>query len=201
MVPFLPLYFFFSTLIMDKMEAVMRRLLNLEGKPYSKCFACERFYSPREKRDVPRCRGIPTSRMSLPMWCSYLRDAAIFFGLSDEYVSENSDTSLKTVTKVMTLKCDQDLMRDTSLRMEIAVFGPEAHPPCYLYFEEFVKPDAKRIQELELDLLNTKANLQMLNETFKNEIDTVRTEAQAKIDYLRREGEKKDAIISKLLER
>lgn len=179
----------------------MRRLLNLEGKPYSKCFACERFYSPREKRDVPRCRGIPTSRMSLPMWCSYLRDAAIFFGLSDEYVSENSDTSLKTVTKVMTLKCDQDLMRDTSLRMEIAVFGPEAHPPCYLYFEEFVKPDAKRMQELEMDLLNTQANLTMLNDTFKQEIEAVRAEANEQIAYLRKENQMKDAIISKLIER
>ena len=179
----------------------MKRLLNLEGKPYSKCFACERFYSPKETREVPRCRGIPTSRMPLPVWCGYIRDAAIFFGLSDEYVAEASDSSLKTITKVMTIKCEQDLMRDTARRIENAVFGTENHPPCYLYFEEFVKPDAKRMQELEMDLLNTQANLQMLNETFKNEIDTVRTEAQSKIDYLRRESEKKDAIISKLLER
>ena len=150
---------------------------------------------------MPRCRGITTSRMPLPMWCGYIRDAAIYFGLTDEYVAEASDVSLKTIAKVMYIKCEQDLMRDTARRIENAVFGTENHPPCYLYFEEFVKPDANRMQELEMDLLNTQANLQMLNETFKNEIDTVRTEAQAKIDYLRREGEKKDAIISKLLER
>lgn len=179
----------------------MRRLLNLEGKPYSRCFACERFYSPRETRDVPRCRGIPTSRMPLPMWCSYIRDAAIYFGLSDEYVAEASDSSIKTITKVMTIKCDQDLMRDTARRIENAVFGTDAHPPCYLYFEEFVKPDAKRMQELELELLNTQANLQMLNDTFKQEIEKVRAESQEQIAYLRKENEKKDAIITRLIER
>ena len=177
----------------------MKRLLNLEGKPYSKCFACERFYSPREKRDIPRCRGISTSRMSLPMWCGYIRDAAIFFGLSDEYVSEVSGYSLKTVIKVMTLKCEQDLMRDTSRNMENAVFGTDTHPPCYMYHEGVA--DTKRMQELELELINTQANLKMLNETFKQEIDAVRAEAQAKVNYLLRENEKKDAIISKLLER
>lgn len=179
----------------------MRRLLNLEGKPYSKCFACERFYSPKEKRDVPRCRGISTSRMPLPVWCGYIRDAAIFFGLTDEYVAEASDSSIKTITKVMTIKCDQDLMRDTARRIENAVFGTDAHPPCYLYFEEFVKPDAKRMQELELELLNTQANLQMLNDTFKQEIEKVRAESQDQIAYLRKENEKKDAIITRLIER
>ena len=92
-------------------------------------------------------------------------------------------------------------MRDTSLRMEIAVFGPEAHPPCYLYFEEFVKPDAKRMQELEMDRLNTQANLTMLNDTFKQEIEAVRAEANEQIAYLRKQNQIKDAIISKLIER
>lgn len=179
----------------------MRRLLNLEGKPYSRCFACERFHSPLETRDVPRCRGIPTSSMPLPMWCGYIRDAAIFFGLSDEYIAEKSDNSMKTITKVMTLRCDQDLMRDTARRIENAVFGTDAHPPCYLYFEEFIKPDAKRMQDLELELLNTQANLQMLNDTFKQEIEKVRAESQEQIGYLRKENEKKDAIISRLIER
>ena len=179
----------------------MRRLLNLEGKPYSRCFACERFYSPKEKRDIPRCRGISTSRMPLPMWCGYIRDTAIYFGLSDEYVAEASDSSLKTITKVMTIKCEQDLMRDTARRIENAVFGNDTHPPCYLYFEENVKPDARRIQDLELELLNTQANLTMLNDTFKQEIETVRTEAHEQIAYLRKENDMKDAIISRLLER
>jgi hypothetical protein len=135
------------------------------------------------------------------MWCGYIRDAAIFFGLTDEYVAEASDSSIKTITKVMTIKCEQDLMRDTARRIENAVFGTDTHPPCYLYFEEFVKPDAKRMQELELDLLNTQANLTMLNDTFKQEIEAVRAEANEQIAYLRKENQMKDAIISKLIER
>lgn len=179
----------------------MKRLLNLEGKPYSKCFACERFYSPKEKRDVPRCRGISTSRMPLPMWCAYLRDAAIFFGLTDEYVSEVSGYSLKTVIKVMTLKCEQDLMRETARLFENAVFGTDAQPPCYLYFEESIQPDAKRLQELEAELFNTQANLTMLNDTFKQEIEAVRSDANEQIAYLRSQIQMKDAIISRLIER
>lgn len=179
----------------------MKRLLNLDGKPYSKCFACNRFYSPNEKRTEPRCRGLSTSELPLPQWCEYIRDVAIFFNLSNEYIAEAADTSLKTIAKIMARRCDQDIMRDTARRIENTVLGTDAQPPCYLFFEQFVQPDAKKLQEVELELINSQANLKMLNETFRQEIDAVRQESQAKIDYLRCENEKKDVIISKLLDK
>lgn len=101
----------------------------------------------------------------------------------------------------MSLKCEQDLMRETARLFENAVFGTDAQPPCYLYFEESIQPDAKRLQELEAELLSTQANLTMLNDTFKQEIEAVRADGQEQIAYLRKENEKKDAIITRLIER
>ena len=179
----------------------MKRLLNLEGKSYSKCFACNRFYPASETRDEPRCRGLSTSDMPLNKWCEYIRDVATFFNLTNEYIAEAADVSLKTIIKIMSCKADQDIMRDTARRIENTILGTDAQPPCYLFFEEFIKPDAKRMQELEMDLLNTQANLTMLNDTFKQEIEAVRAEANEQIAYLRKENQMKDAIISKLIER
>ena len=172
----------------------MKKILKLENKSYNKCFACEHLNSPR-------CNGPRTSCMDLHRWCEYMRDLAAFFNLTNEYIAEKADVSLKTITKIMSCKCDQDIMRDTARRIEDVIFNAEAQSPCFLAFEQSVQPDAKKLREAELQLINLQANLKMLNETFKQEIEAVRSEAQTKIDYLRKESEKKDAIISKLLER
>jgi hypothetical protein len=193
----------------------MKRLLNLEGKSYSKCFACNRFYPASETRDEPRCRGLSTSDMPLNKWCEYVRDVATFFNLTNEYIAEAADVSLKTIIKIMSCKADQDIMRDTARRIENTILGADAQPPCYLFFEEFIKPDAKHMQEIELELINSQANLKMLNDTFRQEIDAVREEDQRKIqfllaqvegmrkdlDYLRTDNERKSNLIDKYMVR
>ena len=179
----------------------MKRFLDLEGKPYSKCFACSRFYPAHEKRDEPRCRGFSTSEMPLPKWCEYIRDAATFFNLSNEYIAEKAEVSLKTIAKIMACRCDQDIMRDTARRIENTILGEDAQPPCYLFFEQFVQPDAKRMQEVELELINSQANLKMLNDTFKQELECIRQEDQINIDFLKKQIEQKDFVINKLLEK
>lgn len=172
----------------------MKKILHLENKPYNKCFACKHL-------GTPSCNGPRTSSMDLHRWCEYMRDLAAFFNLTNEYIAEKADVSIKTINKIMSCRCDQDIMRDTARRIENVIFDADAQSPCYLAFEESVQPDAKKLHEAELQLINLQANLKMLNETFKQEIDAVRAEAQAKVNYLLRENEKKDAIISKLLER
>ena len=44
-------------------------------------------------------------------------------------------------------------------------------------------------------------DIEILNQSYQKELETVRNEAKLKIDYLRAENEKKDRIIDRLLDK
>ena len=93
-------------------------------KPYYRCLSCQRFRRT--------CAGLPTRDMSLQEWCEYIRDVSDAFHLSNSYIAENADVSLKTVERLEALNCDKDIMRSTARRIEIVVLGPVGIHTCYL---------------------------------------------------------------------
>ena len=84
-------------------------------KPYYKCLSCDRFRVA--------CGGIPTRGMDLHEWCEYMRSVKEIAHLTNANIAQASDTSIKTIERIMAINCEQDIMRSTARRVEMAVVG------------------------------------------------------------------------------
>ena len=93
-------------------------------KPYFRCLSCERF------RHV--CGGMPTRGMDLQEWCEYMRDVKDFARLTNAYIAEHADVSVKTIERIMAINCDQDIRRATARRIELVVIGAVGKHMCEL---------------------------------------------------------------------
>ena len=102
-------------------------------KPYYRCLSCAKFRNA--------CGGIPTRDLDLQNWCEYMRDIKEAFHLTNAYIAKESDVSIKTVEKIMALTYDQDIMRATSSRIELAVIGPVGKHFCDLDYDGSVATD------------------------------------------------------------
>lgn len=160
----------------------MKKQNNTAEKSYNRCLSCPH-------RTV-RCNGPRTSDLPLDRWCEYMRDMKVANKLTNAEISELSGVSMKTVERIMALNSDQDIMRDTARKLEGVIIGSERAYPCYLAFLEEHQPDAKHsdaVRQLEhamIEIQEYKAALENIHASYKAELDTVRTEAQKKIDYL-----------------
>lgn len=143
----------------------MKKQTNTAEKAYSKCIDCSH-------RRV-RCRGISPSGMPLDLWCEYMRDMKHVNKLTNAEISDQSGVSLKTVEKIMALNSEQDFMRDTARRIESVILGSEGDCPCYLAFQQETTSDDKNLSDVLHELARVQA-----------ELETVKAEAQKKIEYL-----------------
>ena len=81
----------------------------------------------------------------------------------------------------MALNCDQDIMRETARRIEVAVLGTASHMPCYLVVEEEQQPTEQRLQDVLKDLEYANNTIREL----KKGIEFLRNENDLKTDILR----------------
>lgn len=102
----------------------MKQKQDFTTKPYYRCFTCPRFRNT--------CGGRPTRDMDLREWCEYMRDIRDYFGLSNAYITEKAEASIKTTERIMAINTDQDIMRSTARRYEQAVIGPVGEFTCYI---------------------------------------------------------------------
>ena len=93
-------------------------------KPYYRCLSCPRFRK--------LCGGIPTRGMDRHEWCEYLRDVKESAHITNAQIAEYADVSVKTIERIMALNYDQDIMRATARRIELAIIGPVGEHTCYL---------------------------------------------------------------------
>ena len=93
-------------------------------KPYYRCLSCPRFRK--------LCGGKPTRDMPLIEWCEYICDVMDAFHLSIASVSNGAEVSMKTVERIRSINCEQDLMRGTARRVEQFVLGPTGEHTCCL---------------------------------------------------------------------
>ena len=91
-------------------------------KPYYRCLSCPRFRK--------LCGGRPTRDMDLQNWCEYICDVMDAFHLTNIYVSNNAEVSIKTIERIRAINCEQDLMRGTTRRVEQIVLGPVGEHTC-----------------------------------------------------------------------
>ena len=102
----------------------MRTRNDPSAKPYYKCLSCPRF------RKV--CGGIPTRGMGLQEWCEYMRDVKELAHLTNAYIAEKSDVSLRNIERIMAVNIEQDIMRSTARRIELVIIGEVGEHICYL---------------------------------------------------------------------
>jgi len=191
----------------------MKKRTDLTNKPYNRCLDCSH-------RKI-RCDGPRTSAMTLLRWCEFMRDMKEINGLTNAYISEKSGVSIKTVERLMAQNAEQDIMRETARAIEDAIIGSSNQYPCYLAFEESIPNNSQKLDDALRDLERAlddnkdyRTALDNIHASYNTEMQKIRDEAQAKInylleqvgrqrveiDYLRLENDRKAKIIDKLLD-
>ena len=107
-------------------------------KPYYRCLSCAQFRKS--------CGGIPTRGMDLQNWCEYMRDVKEVAHLTNAYISKEADVSVKTIERIMAINFEQDILRATARRIELAVIGPVGKHICDLDYADATA--AERIARL-----------------------------------------------------
>ena len=162
----------------------MKQQKNFGDKPYNRCLSC-----PHRK---VRCDGPRTAGLPLERWWEYMRDLKDVNGLTNAYIAEKAEVSIKTIEKVLgPTPPEADIMRDTARRLENAIIGATSQYPCYLAFEEENMPESQKTNDALLELERALADnkdyrvaLDNIHSSYKTEMDMIRQEAQRKIDYL-----------------
>lgn len=153
------------------------------SKPYYRCLSCMRFGIS--------CSGHSTRDMGLQSWCEYMRDIKEVKHLTNAYIANAADVSIKTIERIMAISIDQDIRRETARRIEVAIIGTANQYPCYLAFEESSPDDAQKLgealRELERalhDKEDYRAVIDNIHASYNAELQTIRDEAQKKINHL-----------------
>lgn len=155
-------------------------------KPFNQCFQCPSF------RDG--CSGPNIIEMEYLRACEFLQLTRIFRHLSYQQVADGSKVSLATAKRLLTGKLSDPsyyTMREVS---HFLVGDPNGKSPCSIPDMTGSAHDAHQLDDAVRDLeraLNDNQRyrnaLDNIHESHRAEMQTVRAEAQAKIDYLRQQ--------------
>lgn len=164
----------------------MKTKTDYSDKPYNRCLACHH-------RIEKRCDGPRTSAMKLSRWCEYMKAMKEANNLTNAEIAERAEMSIKSIERIFSTNYDQDIMRETARRIENAIIGSSNQYPCYLAFEETVpthNPEALNdaLRDLELALADNadyRSALDNIHTSYRAEMQQIRDEAQAKINFLR----------------
>ena len=126
----------------------MKKRTDPSTKPYYRCLSCAKFRSA--------CGGIPTRDLDLQNWSEYMRDVKEFSHLTNAYIAEKADVSIKTIERIMAINCDTDIRRATARRIEQVVIGPVAKYFCDLDYDNSMVAEQtaellEKIERLEKD--------------------------------------------------
>ena len=70
-----------------------------------------------------------------------MRDVKERAHLTNAYVAEKAEVSTKTIERIMALNYDQDIMRGTARRIELAIIGPVGKHLCDIDFDDRAATD------------------------------------------------------------
>lgn len=112
----------------------MKQRQDPSTKPYYRCLSCPRFRK--------LCGGRPTRDMDLQNWCEYMRDVKDTFRLTNAYIAQEAEVSVKTIENIMALNREQDIMRATARRIELVVIGPVRDHLCDLDYDKNATAEA-----------------------------------------------------------
>lgn len=85
--------------------------------------------------------------MDIKHWCEYIRDTMDYFHLSNAYVTEKAESSSKTTERIRTCSIEQDILRGTARRYELAVFGTSTRLVCEMDYDITAAEKIAALQE------------------------------------------------------
>ena len=85
--------------------------------------------------------------MDIKHWCEYIRDTMDFFHISNAYVTEKAESSSKTTERIKACSIEQDILRGTARRYELAVFGTSTRLVCEMDFDAMAAEKIAALQE------------------------------------------------------
>ena len=106
-------------------------------KPYYLCFSCADFRK--------ECGGLPTRELDNKEWREYIRDVMDFAHLTNAYVADKADVSLKTMEDISSGNDKRDIVRGNARRIELVVLGPVGRHQCKMK-NDFVSEEIKKLQ-------------------------------------------------------
>ena len=146
-------------------------------KPYFRCLSCPEF------RKV--CGGIPTREMDLQNWSEYMRDVKEIAHLTNADIARDADVSVKTIERIMAINIEQDIMRATARRIELAIIGPVGKYICELDIDD--SATAERINNLLAEIESLNLRLEKIDELHRADVRAVRAEYMDHITFLKDE--------------
>ena len=117
----------------------MKAMHDTSNKPYNRCLTCRHFRHS--------CAGLPTRDMSLQEWCEYMRDVMDYEHLSNPFIAQLAGVSLKTIERIRASCVENDFMRETARRIEVAVIGNVTTVQCYVDYE-----NSEQIKKLQAEI-------------------------------------------------
>ena len=88
--------------------------------------------------------------MDLQDWCEYMRDVKDIAHLTNAYIAQEADVSVKTIERIMAINIKQDIMRANARKIELAVIGPVGKHICELDYDNSTA--SERINSLLADI-------------------------------------------------
>lgn len=143
-------------------------------KPYYRCLSCPRF-----RRG---CGGIPTREMDLQGWCEYMRDVKDIAHLTNAYIAEKAEVSVKTIERIMAINIEQDIMRATARRIELVVIGPAGRHICELDYND---APAAKLASVEAENAAMRSQLSTIDAQHREDIRAIRAEYLEQIAFLK----------------
>lgn len=154
-----------------------------DDKPFNKCFEC---HSLRNG-----CSGPNLTVMGIKRACEFLQSVRIFFGFTYQDVADGTRLSLATVKRILTGKVSNPDFFSISAISVFLLGDPKGKYPCAIpNIVSDVANDVKlndALRELERALADNtdyRNALDNIHHSYKVEMDTIRSEAQKKIDFL-----------------
>jgi transcriptional regulator with XRE-family HTH domain len=153
-------------------------------KPFNKCFQCPSFRNG--------CSGPNILEMPFERACEFLQLARLFLNYSYQFVADKTALSLATIKRLLTGKLTDPSYYTMQRVAHFLVGDQNGKAPCSIP-DVSVDPENERrlneaMRDLERALAENKDRQELLNkiqDLHLAETQQIRTEAQAKIDFLR----------------
>ena len=138
--------------------------------------------------------------MTLERWREFMRDMKDVEELTFAEISRRSGLPAKTIEKKLAPGGDgQDIMRETARLIEGAIIGSSNQYPCYIAFLDNVPDHSKTVMSTEAEMAELRHNIELIHNSYNEELKRVREEAQKKVDHLVKENERLHKIIDRLM--
>lgn len=161
----------------------------LEEKPYNICISCPKIGQS--------CDGPNFLAMSVERWCEWCRFRKEYLGWKNSGLAEKAGVSKVSVDRIMV--GDVKDLRITTMQSvtKALVNGSWGQSPCVLVAESEKDPYADN-PAIVAQCNYLQATLERITEDHKQDLATVREEAQRKINFLRDQITQKDQQINNL---